>query len=283
MLNTRTLLLSTLALSVSLGACSTRLGKPFKDTQVAASPQKKSIKKTARRKPAKKTSTGAKTGYLPHLNDADTARLYQEYFSAYVSEIVKGQKSVYKNGKFSEKPLKTLRSPVFRKAILATERGKKLTSCQFVGVQVEIDGRKQTSDWVVTTKGKGKCDGGGGDPRYFWIIQQDKTAAAEILLAGRADSVSVIRRPKKSPINEISVSNSGHIKIKNGDKLADGSWVQVNSSDNGMVEISCENDFRLEGKRYQSYKGTVQASVNSAMIHGKSWQPVDDPRYRCPF
>ena len=297
MLNTRILLLSTLALSVSLSACSRsfpRLSSQFKGaSQVPASPQKKttqarkipqkSIKKIATKKPTKKTMTQAKTGHLPHLNDADTARLYQEYFSAYVTEIVKGQKSVYKNGKFSEKPLKTLRSPVFRKAILATKRGKLLTSCQFLGVQVEIDGKKQTSDWVVTTKGKGKCDGGGGDPRYFWIIQQDQTAPAEILLAGRASSVSVIRRPKKSPINEISVSNSGYIKIKNGDKLADGSWVQVNSSDNGRVEISCENDFRLEGKRYQSYEGTVEASVNSAMMHGKSWQPVDDPRYRCYF
>jgi len=285
MLNTRTLVLSTIVISVSLGACSRsfpRLSSQFKGTsQVPVSPQKKStnakimpqksVKKTLKRKPKK-------TSYLPHLNDADTAKLYQKkYMSAYVSEIVQGYKI------FSKKPLKTIRSPVFRKAILSTPRGKALTRCQFLGLQIEIDGKKQTSDWLVTTKGKGKCNGGSGDPRYFWIIQQDKAAPADILLAGRATSVSIVGQPKKTHFKKISVSNSGYIKIKNGDQLADGSWVQVNSSDNHRVFISCENKFRLEGKLYQSYEGSVQASVNSAMIHGKSWQPVSDPRYRCSF
>ncbi|HIO93679.1 MAG TPA: hypothetical protein EYG68_12700 [Leucothrix mucor] len=297
MLNTHTLALSTVVLSVSLSACSMsfpRLSSQFKGmSQVPVSPQKKSTQaKIMPQKSAKKTPTPqviktakrkpTKTNYLPRLNDAEATRLFQTDggFSAYVTEIARGTKTVYKNSKFTEKPLKTLRSPIFRKAILSTRRGKALTGCQFIGLQIEIDGKKHTSDWLVTTKGKGRC---GGRPRYFWIIQQDKVAPAEILLAGRADEVSVIRWPEKSRFNEIYVNNSGRLKIKDDDKLADGSWVQVKSSDNGSVQIACKNRFRLEGKRYQSYEGSVEASVNSAMSHGKSWQPVSNPRYRCHF
>ena len=291
MLNTRTLVLSTVVFSASLSACSTfypRLSSQFKGaSQVPASPQKKApqvkvmprkvLKKTSKRKPAT-------TNYLLHLNDADTARLYKKNTNAIVTEIVKGKTSVYKNGDYIDVPLKTLRSPVFRKAILATPRGKGLTSCQFIGLQIELDGKKQTSDWIVTTKGKGKCNSrSNGDPRYFWIIQQDKVAPADILLAGRASSVMLTGQSKKPHYQDIFVSNSGYIKIKDGDKLADGSWVQVNSSDKGRVFISCKNKFHLEGKRYKSDKGTVEASVNSAMMSGKFWQPVSDPRYRCFF
>lgn len=157
MLYTRSLVLSTAVLSVSLSACSTsfsHLSSQFKGaSQVPVSPQKKatqaeiipqkSVKKTLKRKPKK-------TSYLPRLNDAEATRLFQTDggFSAYVTEIVRGTKTVYKNNKFTEKPLQTLRSPIFRKAILSTPRGKALTGCQFIGLQIEIDGRTHTSDWL---------------------------------------------------------------------------------------------------------------------------------------
>ena len=219
----------------------------------------------------------------PQLSDADTLKLFQKGSYVNLVEMGRGSKKAYVNGKIVDKPIdmKVSSNPLLRQTIVSTPRGKVLTACQFRALRIELDGKKATTDWLVTTKGKGaRCD---GDTRYFWIIQQgnDSTASAQILLKGRASSVGV--KAKNSAWSEVSVSNRGDIKIKNGDKLADGSYVQVESSDNDRVEISCRSSFRLQGKQYKVHKESVEANVNTAMMSGKSWQPVNDPRYRCPF
>lgn len=210
---------------------------------------------------------------LPRLSDADTSKLFQKGVRIYLNEISKGRRT------FSKKPVKVFKNPLIRKVVLSTNRGKELTNCQFLALRIEVDSKKATSDWLVTTKGKGRCS---GHEQYFWIIQQEKAEQAKVLLASRGSYINV-HKVKNSAWSELKVDNSTDIKIKSGDKLANGDWIQVLSKDKGLVEISCNAKFRIQNSRYQLYSESSEASVNSAMSHGKSWQPVNDPRYRCPF
>ena len=221
---------------------------------------------------------------IPQLGDADTVKLFQKGRYVNLIDVGRGYKKGFVNEKMVNQPLDmpVISSPVLRQAILSTSRGKALSACRFRAVRVEVDGRKSTADWLVTTRGKGgRC---AGDTQFFWVIQQGSDAAspAQILLQGRASWVSV-RKAKDHALSEVSVGNSGHIKVSNGDKLSDGSYVQVDASDHGRVEVSCRSKFRLQGKQYKLDTESVEAYVSSAMSSGKSWQSVDDPRYRCPF
>jgi hypothetical protein len=208
------------------------------------------------------------------LTDTGRSTYSQRGFSEYLSHIAQGVNI------FTEKPIPVSQNPLLRQVILSTSRGKVLTSCQFPALRIELDGNKNTSDWLVTTKGKGaRC---AADSRYFWIIQQDGSSPAKILLSSRGRSVGV-SRPKNARWAELKIEGSAMIPIKSGDKLADGSWVQVPSRDKGRVQIACRSKFRLQGSRYQPYAESVEANVVSLPFPGKTWQPVTNPRYRCSF
>ena len=230
------------------------------------------------------TANPVRSTKISRLSDADRLKLFQKGRYVDLIDIGRGYKKGFVNGKLVNKPLdmKLISSPALRQTILGTPRGKLLSACRFRALRVEVDGRKSTADWLVTTQGKDtRC---AGKTQYFWVIQQakDATTPAQILLQGRASWVSV-RKPEDSALSEVSVGNSGHVRVRNGDKLSDGSYVQVDASDHDRVEISCRSKFRMQGRQYQLFKESVEAYVSSAMSYGKSWQPVDDPRYRCPF
>ena len=230
------------------------------------------------------SKSAPKSAKTPQLSDAETLKLFQKGSYVNLVEMGRGYKKDYVNGKLVDKPLelKLSSNPSLRQTIISTPRGKALSVCQFRALRIEVDGKKSTADWLVTTKGKGaRCS---GDTQFFWVIQQgdDTSTPALILLQGRASWVS-IEKPKNKALSEVSVGNHGYIKIKYADTLSDGSYVQVNSSDKGRVEISCRSKLHLQGKHYKFYKESVEAYVESALAPGKTWQPVDDPRYRCPF
>ena len=223
---------------------------------------------------------------FPQVSDAETSRLFKQGVSANLRlasaylPYVSPKADAMGFSTITKKPIPVSQSPFLRQAILSTSRGKVLTACQFPVFRIELDGKKETADWLVTTKGKGaRC---AAESRYFWIIQQSKSSPAEILLAGRGSFVE-ISKPKGTGWSELEIRDSSMIAIKSGDKLADGSWVQVPSKDKSRVQIDCRSKFRLQGKRYQSYAESVEANVVSLPHPGKTWQPVKDPRYRCSF
>jgi len=223
------------------------------------------------------------------ISSKTTSALFNNGVNVYLDDIIQGFKMVAtKDNKIIKKPLSVVRAVFLRSAILNSKKGKHVGDCQFIAMRVETDGEIDTTEWLTTTQEQGSCKTKGGNvPRNFWIIQQSKSSPVKVLLEGRASHVSVYK-PDKSQQSKVSIRSSAQIRVKNGDQLTDGSWVQVNSPDNKNVEINCNYHYQLQNGVYVVTDKSVEVSVpTGSMLNSHTpemfWQPIDDPRYQCAF
>ena len=195
----------------------------------------------------------------------------------YLDDIAKDPKAAKKEDDI----FKTIKADFIRKLILKTQRGRLLNDCQFVATRVEFDKKSETIDWLATTQGTGHC---GGNIRNYWLVQQGKDLSTKLIKSGRAKEVTL--RPSTTFNGSwLKLLGGAHITVQNGDQLADGSWVMVNSPDDNQVQISCVNKYHWQDGKFVLGKKKVDASVpTGAMLDSTpemSWQPINDPRYHC--
>ena len=192
----------------------------------------------------------------------------------------------FEKGKTIKGTYPVIRDSFLKKLVANKKHGELAKRCQLLGTPVEIDGKAETKAWLITTQGQGICQSKiSREPRYFWIIQQRHGNSSKRLISGKAKSVSVYKS-KTSPYSRISISSSGYIPVKPGDKLATGDYVQVNSSKNKNVYITCNYDYQMQNGRYTRQFQMVNVNVpTGSMLNAHTpemyWAEIKDPRYHC--
>ena len=190
----------------------------------------------------------------------------------YLDNIAKDPKTAKKGNEVFQ----TIKADFIRKVILQTQQGRLLSDCQFVATRVEFDKKPETIDWLATTQGIGHCS---VNARNYWLIQQGKDLSAKLIKSGKAETVALHD-------GGLYLSSGASITIKQGDQLADGDWVMVNSPDENQVATSCSRNYHWQdGEFVSSEDERVDVNVpTGAMLDSipeMSWQPINDPRYSC--
>ncbi len=202
------------------------------------------------------------------IDKRTVSELFNNGISVYLDDIIQRYTMVTtKDDKLIKKPLVVSQVPFLRHTILNSKRGKRIRDCQFIAIRVEIDGKIETAEWLVTTDNQGSCKTKKQNaPRDYWVIQQKTGVSPHILLSGRGTSISIYK-PDTSNLSKISTRNSATVK---------------------GIFIACYNKYSMQGGRYQLINKRVEANKpTGSMLNSHTpemyWETVtDDPEYQCP-
>jgi len=206
-----------------------------------------------------------------NIDKASILKLFYDGLSVDLHDLVQGYSLIINSdNKLVKKPLHVLHNSFPLKTILNSKRGNALKNCEFIALRVELDGKVITKEWLVTTKGAGKCNPQKKDsPRNFWVIQQNKKQQDKILHEGRAYHIQItgVADPKKVLWSGIYTDNSTHIK---------------------NTEVLCHEQYKMQGSRCKQIESNIQVYKSTgSMLNSHTpemyWKTVTgDPDYQCP-
>lgn len=200
---------------------------------------------------------------LNTLDKKTTQELYEGGVNVYLKSILPGgEMTVRKNNKLIKKTVVISRTPHLKQIIMQGKRGKRLKDCQFIAARIELDGKPQTADYLITTKGKGHC---ATDVRNYWIVQKSKNQPAKIEMEGLALRVKVYK-PRSS-------NTWSGIKIRSTSRLKN-------------MQLNCDSVYTRKNGRYQLLEENVEAyKPTGSMLNSHTpemyWESVTGDEYHC--
>ncbi len=204
------------------------------------------------------------------MNKEKLLKLFHSGLNIKLHDLVQGYSTVLtKDNKLLNKPLHVVSGNFLQKIILNSSRKKEIKSCQFIAMRIELNGNLETAEWLVTTKGKGKCNPEKDDaPRNFWVIQKYKNQSGRVLHEGRAYRLQITGAPDSTKILWADIYTNNSSRIKN-------------------IEITCKEQYEIEGNRYKKINEEIQAyKPTGSMLNSHTpemfWEDVTgDSSYQC--
>ncbi len=162
------------------------------------------------------------------------------------------------------------KAPYFKNLILAYEKTtstpnalppNSLKACQFIAARIELDDRIETAEWLVTTQGHGACQSNNeAIPQTYWLVMHHPRQVPRVIQSGRALAFQLWRKGKGEQLKRFETHKYNDIKD---------------------TEILCYEAYKSQGENYILRKKYTEGYIFTPLIPEKTWQPVNDPKYRC--